>query len=334
MPQRSRPTIIDVARIAGVSPTTVSYVLSGPKERAERISEDTRIRVLAAVENVGYVANQSARTLRLRRTNRVLFLGSRITSLYSQVMAQSIAEGLAKHKLALDVQIGTGSDHINRSIRALEQSQADGLIIEAADEHLPKLRDAARRGHAIVAIGPGKPDDTLDIISNDDAPAIKEAMTRVVERGYRTFLLLSLHPDTEEPRIAVAHQQLDALGIPEENITVFHCPHDRVAAHGTAMKLLPRLARPVAVYAGSDVSAIGVLWACISLGLGVPVEVAIIGHGNSPETHITVPPLTSLGPVRSDFRKAADLMASRLKDRSLPGRHISEPYQLSIRGST
>lgn len=331
---RSRPTIRDVAQAAGVSPAAVSYIVSGPSARAARISDETRTRILDAVAELGYEPNQSARTLRLQRTNRVLFLGSRITSLYSQVMARSIADGLGRFGLGLDIQIGTDAAHIRRAVRALEQSQADGLILETGDESLEVLRDAADRGHAIVAIGPSRPEPAFDVISNDDAPAIRDAMAHAVARGPRYVVLLSSYPEPREHRIRVALEHLRTLGLPDDAITVLHCRHDQVGVHDAALAFLPRLPRPLAVYAGADVSAIGVLWAAIGLGIRVPEELAIIGHGNTPETRITAPPLTTLGPVSVDFGKAADLIASRLADPALPGRHIAEPCQLTIRGSS
>lgn len=335
MATRSRPTIIDVARIAGVSQTTVSYVLSGSKQRAERISDTTTARILEAVNEIGYEPNQSARTLRLRRTNRVVFLGSRLNSLYSQVVASSIESALERHELTLSVQTGSNSDHIQRAISMLQQGHADGLIVETEDEYIPILRNAAASGHAIVAIGPSKAESTFDVMTNDDASAVRGAMRHLVDGDYHHFAILSSVSDVlHEHRVAVACGHLKSLGVDDANIAVHHCPHDRIAAYHFAMDSLPHLPRPLAVYAGADVSAIGTLWACLRLGLRVPDDVAIIGHGNSTETRITVPPLTSLGPVGRDFTKAADLMASRLKDRSLPGRHIAIPCELSIRASS
>ncbi|HYH12522.1 MAG TPA: LacI family DNA-binding transcriptional regulator [Thermomicrobiales bacterium] len=335
MQQGSRPTITDVARIAGVSKTTVSYVLSGPEERAARISEETANRVLSAAREVGYVPNESARSLRMRRTNRVLFLGGRLNSLYSQAMAQSIERALVTHGLSLGVQIGSSTEHIERAVAALGQHLADGLIVESNDLHLPELRRAATRGHAVVAIGPSRPEPAFDVMSFDIAPAVREAMSHLVDRRYRHFVLLYPFAKPEDDfRIHVAHQRLQELGIPENAITLIHCAHDRIAAHECALRFLPGMPHPVAVYAGSDVSAIGVLWASIRLGRNVPTDVGIVGHGNTPEISITVPGITSLGPVTTDFTRAADLMASRLRKPSLPGRFITEPYLLTIREST
>lgn len=336
MEPSKRPTISDVARIAGVSTATVSYVLSGHGERAAKISPATTNRVLEVVGEVGYHPNQSARTLRLRRTNRVLFLGSRLTSLYAQSIARSIEAGLDRHGLALNVEVGTDATGIRRAIAMLGQAQADGLIVEAPDASVPELRGAAASGHAIVAIGSLQPDPLFDVVSVDDGPAVDEAMRHLVSAGYRRFVLLSsLAPPLSERRVAVAHGSLRSLGIPDARVTLLHCPHDRIGAYETAMAMLPEAEGPLAVYAGADVSAIGVLWACHRLGRRVPEEVAIVGHGNSPETRITMPSLTSLGPVRSDFgREAADLMASRLRDRSRPGRYVAEPCRLHIRASS
>ncbi len=333
MPARSRPTILDVARSAGVSPTTVSYVLSGPKERASRISDDTAKRVRAAVAELGYVANQSARSLRLRRSNRILFLGNRFTSLFSQSMATSIESRINQHGLSLDVLIGAGSDQVRRAIQALNQHAADGLIVETAGGDLDDLREAAAAGHAIVAVGPIEAEPLFDVVSNDDVPAIRAAMSHVVHRGVRHVVLLAAQPGLDDHRVLVARDHLVSLGLPDDHLTTLHCPHDRIAACDAAKRFLPAAPSPVGVYAGSDVSAFGVLWACYARGLRVPDDVAIVGHGNSPETGISVPTLTSLGPISHDFGKAADLMVSRLAQRDLPGRCIVEPYRLFVRDS-
>lgn len=335
MPKSTRPTIIDVARIAGVSPTTVSYVLSGPKERAARISKATTTKVLAVVDEMGYVPNQSARTLRLRRTNRILFLGNRLNSLYSQGRASAIEATLAPHGLGLNVQIGSGADVFERAITMLDQNLVDGLIAEAGDDALPALRVAAQNGHAIVAVGPSAADPAFDVISSDYQPAILDAMRHAVDRGRRHFVLLSATPQPiEHHRICVAHEELSALGVDDADISLLYCPHDSVIAYRVAVELLPTIPTPAAIYAGSDVSAIGVLWACLHLNLRVPQDIAIIGHGNNPDAEITVPPLTSIGPTHSDFGRAAELMVARLKKPSQPGQHVTEPCQVFIRGSS
>jgi LacI family transcriptional regulator len=333
--RRTRPTIIDVARLAEVSPTTVSYVLSKTSRRANRISEATRLRVLDAVAEIGYAPNQSARALRLQRSSRVLFLGGRFTSLYSQTIAQSLEPALVGHGLALDIQIGAGPIHLERAIAALDQNQVDGLIVENDGEGMSRLRDAATRGHAIVAIGSVDHDPGFDTVSHDDVPAIQQAMDHLIQRGFRRIVLLSRNQQAPwEHRIAVANDHLIARGVPAAAILICHCEHDRIVAHDAARAYLPRLEGPIAVYAGSDVSAIGVLWAATRLGRRVPDDVRIVGHGNTPELDITVPRLTSLGPISHDFSSAAELMVSRLRDPTIPGRHITAPWQFSAREST
>ena len=71
---RRKPTIVDVARRANVSAATVSYVLSGREELVRRIGGDTRKRIIEAIAELGYVQNQIARQLRLKRTKRICVL--------------------------------------------------------------------------------------------------------------------------------------------------------------------------------------------------------------------------------------------------------------------
>lgn len=335
MARRSRPTITDVARLAGVSSATVSYVLSGPSKAAARISEETAERVREAVKEVGYVPNQSARSLRTKKSDRVIFLASRLSSLYSQAMASAFESALGKHGLSLDVQVGSGKEEIRRALMVLDQRLADGLIVETGDTHLPMLRTAAEAGHPLVVVGPSQPDAVLDVIVYADKPAIAEAMAHLNREPGRAFLLLSATPgNIADQRMKVAVEALGNLDVPATSIEIRSSPHDRVAAFNVAMEVLPDMPRPLAVYAGSDVSAIGVLWACRHLGLRVPEDVAILGHGDNPETEITLPALSSLGPVDHDLSSASQLLATRIADRSLAPRSVIQSWQLVTRGST
>jgi LacI family transcriptional regulator len=265
----------------------------------------------------------------------VLFLAARVTSLFSQAIAESVQTELLKYGLSMSLQVGTESHAVRNAIDTLSQHSADGLIVETNDDHIDELHNAAANGHAIVAIGATSGDQHFDVISSDIAGAVRQAMMHLCDRGFRHFVLLSSHRDlSRDHRMSIASAALRSTGATADNVSVIYCPHDRVGAYRAASSFLGLGDAPVAVYAGSDVSATGVLWAALHLGLRVPEDVAIVGHGNSPETEITLPPLTSIGPVSPDFSQAAELIASRMKKPSLAGRHVIQPCELTIREST
>lgn len=331
-----RPTMADVARRAGVSVATVSYVVNGMREGGAptRIRPETAERVHGAMEEVGYSINLSARSLRRRRTDRILFLAQRFTSPYSQAMARALEETLGAEGHHLSVQIGSDVDHIHRAISTLDQNIVDGLIVETGDTWVPELRKAAEAGHAIVAVGPTSPDPVLDTVVYQERDAIRDAMAYLHERQPDRYLLFSTSGNEDlDQRASAAFEALIWLGVPETSIIVRFVPHDREEAFQAALSMLPDMPHPIAIYASSDVSAIGVLWACLRLSLRVPQEVAVLGHGNIGEAKISFPPLTTLGPIAGDPSAAAGLMLSRLKDRSHPGRNVVLPWQLVKRQS-
>lgn len=331
-----RATMADVAKHAGVSVATVSYVLNGTRGKGipTRISPETTDRVRASMAAVGYSVNLAARTLRRQRTDRVLLLLNRLSSPFSQSMAQAIGDTLAGHGLSLDVMLGSNSNDLHRAIDQLDRHLADGLIAETGDATLPTLRRAAA-GHPIVAVGPTLPEPDLDVVVYDQRPAIMQGLEHLARHQAKRYVLFTTAAKGEmDDRCALANEALTALGIPQDAITIRHLQHDREEAFHDTLTFLPDTSGPVAIYTCSDVSAIGVLWACLRLGRRVPDEVAVLGHGDITESQITFPPLSTVGPVPWDPAVAARFLLSRLENRTLPGRHVLLPWRFVPRRST
>jgi DNA-binding LacI/PurR family transcriptional regulator len=331
----SRPTIHDIAREAGVSPAAVSYVLSNLKDRSNTLSEETASRIRSAMDALGYVITDRPTPVTRRRTDRVVLVVCRIGSLYSQMLAAHIERALAEHGLTLGVQEGDGPDDLKRAARLLEDNLIDGLIVETDDESVSALSHLGGAGLPVVAIGPKAAQWGSDVVTSDDTNAIREAMLHLVDHGYENFVLLSPRNDSNRDyHTTVARDQLRALGMRPDRIETAYSAHDPVAAFNAITPVLGKLPLPAAIVTGSDSSALGVLWACMRLGLEVPGDVAILGHGNSPQAGITTPPISTIGPDRSELRTAADLIASRIGDPAQTGRHVIEPWSFIPRGST
>lgn len=327
----------DVAAKAGVSVATVSYVVNGMREQGAptRISAETAERVHAAMRDVGYTVNVPARSLRRQRTDRVIFLAARFSSPYSHALAVAIQEQLRPRGLSVDVHIGSETEDIRLGLSMLDQHLADGLIVEAGDQAVPILQAAAQSRHAVVVVGPTRPDTILDVVVYDETEAIRDGIAHLAHRVPLTYALFSrTADDQDDSRAKIARNALSSLGVAPDAIRLFVLPHDREAAFDLAMNVLPGIAKPVAIYAASDVSAIGVIWACQHLGLRVPDDVAVLGHGDIGEASISFPRLTTLGPTTFDLSDATNLLLSRLDHQHGPGRSEFIPWRLVIRDST
>lgn len=330
----SRPSIADIARVAGVSPMLVSSVVSGSAEPTATVSPAVTQRVRAAMRSLGYP--EHGRPERVgSRPQRVLLLVCHVSSGYSRMLIDHTRRALAEHGLAAVVQEGEGAEPILRAARMLADGLVDGLILETDDETAATLDDIAASGHPVVAIGPKFAGAAHDVLTADDTTAIRDVMLHLVDHQFERFVLISPRSDSNrDHRTTIARDQLRALGVPTDRIATMYSIRDAVAAFDTISPALDSLQTPVAIVAGSDSSAIGALWACLRAGRAVPNDIAILGHGNTPEAAITCPPISTIGPEPPDLRRAADLIAARIAQPSLPGRHIVEPWRFLPRQTT
>ncbi len=340
MSRRRPPTMADVARTAGVSPATVSYVLNGRggDSGAARISEETRDRVHAATRKIGYAVNESARSLRRNRTDRVLLLIDRLASPYEQRLAAELEETLLASGRSLSIMVCTTLDRLETALGLLRRRLADGAIVES--RMVPGMQEVLERvagTSPIVAISTSLGPNGFDVVASDEAPALEDAITHLLDRGHRRFGFIAhdLGDAGEEPRLPIVQRRLsvDDLGIPPDLIVAG--ARDRVSAFAAARELLGRTGRPTALLSASDIGAISAIWAAQSLGLRVPDDIAIVGVGNIAEGTITVPPLSSVGPVDPDFSSIATMLIERLDaTTTLEGRRLSVPWQFVARGSS
>lgn len=337
---RRPPTMADVARAAGVSPATVSYVLSGRggDSGAARISSETRDRVHEAMRETGYAVNESARSLRRNRTDRVLLLIDRLSSPYEQRLASELEDALLVTGRSLSIMVCTTLERLESALGQLRRRLADGAIVES--RMIPGMQEVLERvakSSPLVAINTSLRPNGFDVVSNDEAPALEEGVAHLLDRGHQRigFIAHDVGSDSEEPRLPIIQQCLAREGLGIEPDLIVPGARDRVAAFAAARQLLDRPDRPSAIISASDIGAISAIWAAQSLGLWVPDDIAIVGVGNIAEGAITFPPLSSVGPVDPDFASIATMLIERLDaTHALDGRRLSVPWRFIPRRSS
>ncbi len=338
---KRRPTMSDVARAAGVSPATVSYVLGGRlgDKKAGRISSETTNRVLEAVEAIGYSINEPARNLRRNRTDRVLLLMDRLSSPYEQHLASTLELELDKTGRTLSIMVCTTRNRLETALNMLRTRHADGAIIQCRTvPNAQQLLEAhARDRIPMVAISNVLQPKGFDVVSNDEVPAINTAVDHLIARGHRRFGFLA-HEVTgipSESRLLHVRKRLQFHGLSLDDAFVIPGARDRIIAFTTSQQLIARPDAPTALLSASDTGAISALWAALSLGRKVPDDIAIIGAGNIDEAQVTVPPLSSVGPTNPDFASIARLLIERLDNPNLSeDRHLMLPWEFHSRGSS
>lgn len=301
-----RPTSEDVAREAGVSRATVSYVLN--RVEHERVSPATRARVLAAAERLGYVPNAAAAALRGGRTSLVLVgipawpLGPPLAAAISVLVAE--LERLGYTSL---VHLGQSDDR-DGFARACERARPVGVIASSGDLVAARVEDLRSNGTRAVIGLFGDPVADVPALLFDQRSVGQAAMEHLAERGHRR--VLALGPDFDAPaigplardRVAGAAATATERGAHLE-VCSAACEVDAVGA-----VILPALRRPdapTAISAFNDEYALAAMAALGEAGLPIPRRVAVIGCDDSPPARLTRPRLTTIGLAPDTWRDLA-----------------------------
>lgn len=332
----SVPTADDVARRAGVSRATVSYVINGRRGGASRVSDATRVRVLTAMDQLGYVPNHAARSLRRSRTDRICLLLSRLGSPYGDVLAADVQRLSGERGYSTVIAVTNSPESETHVVAQLRRRLADGIIDFAG---LPQetLALLARAGIAVVALGNPLVPNGFDVVHTTESDACYEAVDHLLDLGHRRIAFLGHTADHtgDRERYGSYARAQNGRDIRVEDRFVRTGAVDRADAYRSVTTLLATDDRPSALFAASDIGAISAIWAARDAGLRVPADLAVVGVGNIPEGQISRPALSSVGPIRHDFGEVAELLLDRLThDPGAAGRVLLRPWSFFPRGST
>lgn len=333
----STVTLKDVAERAGVHPSTVSRALD--PEKGSLVRDDTRARVRAAAEALGYQGDAVASGLRRGRTNT---LGVVVADLGNPFIAP-VLRGIENHLegrglMALIAETQDNHGRMSRVLSNLAARRVDAVIVTGArsgDERL--LRKAQQQIPIVLAVrylrGAGIP-----ALTHDDERGGRLAAEHLLEHGHRRIAQLSGPRDISNflERGDGFRERLQERGI------VAIEPDDTaqrpVLTEGRRLMellLAQHDALPTAIFAHNDLMAFGALEALAHHGISCPKDVAIIGYNDTPMTAFTDPPITTIRlPGYELGRMAADTAVMLIDDGQHPRTSLSLPPVLVPRHST
>ncbi|GHF47030.1 LacI family DNA-binding transcriptional regulator [Seohaeicola zhoushanensis] len=326
------PTLSDVAEVAGVSTATVSRCLNAP----ERVQEETRKRVMEAVQALGYSPNFGARVLAEGRTHTV---GAIIPTMDNAIFSrglQAFQEELRESGLMLLIASSSYRPEIEEEqIRALVKRGAEGLLLigfQRSDDVRAFL--AAQQIPALVAWA-WQPDAAQPCVGFDNHAAMAAMAREVIARGHRQLALISADPavnDRALVRIEGLRAAMAAAGLDPATL-VIETTDATLESGGLAFRRLwERPNRPTAVLCGTDVLAAGALTAARDLGVAVPDAVSITGFADLDIARITAPPLTTMHlPHRRMGREAARMLVRMIAGERVESRELD--CSLVLRGT-
>ncbi|RME49615.1 MAG: LacI family transcriptional regulator [Chloroflexi bacterium] len=309
-----RPTIADVARLAGVSKSTVSRVLSG---RAEYMRDETRARVEQAIAELGYRPSSVARSLVSKRTLTAAMLVSDIGNpFYPEVIAG-----------AEDVALGQGYNiflcstnyDLERGltfVRSLIDKQVDGVLVMSSSVSDEWLQELAQHRIPVVVLDwePQNVHGPVGVIGVDFAPGIHAAVAHLVGLGHRQLAHVSgpRHLRTSHLRQNAFLEAAAAHGLDPGDIPVVEGDL-QVAGGRKALAHLLNLPRvPTAVFAANDLMAMGIVRAARARGLRVPHDLSVIGLDNIWLAADMDPPLSTVALPRYEIGQLAMRMLFEL----------------------
>lgn len=332
---RKSVTSHDVARRAGVSQATVSYVLSGRRSGEPRIKDETRQRVLTAAAELEYVPNQTARSLRRRRTERVCLLLSQLGVPYYDRLIADVQQAADAHGYVVIVTVSGSVERESHVLDQLRRGLADGVLIPY---HIDPayLTPLVEMGLSIVVMSNYVAPAGFDVVRTTEAAACEEAVRYLIGKGHRRIGFLGHRPDsgTSNERYESYLRALVNAGIMIDRELVREGAETREAAYHGTRALLGLPQRPTAIFAGSEVAAASAIHAIHTANLRVPQDVAVIGVGNIPEGEVVQPRLSTVGQELLEFSAVARLLFERLQaDTPLEGRELVLPWHVIVRES-
>lgn len=330
------PRMKDVARLAGVSLTTVSRVFSAP----ERVSADARGRIEQAIGQLNYAVNVNARSLRRRTTGAVVVLLPDIGNPFFSVLLKGIEE--TANSTGRVILIGdTEKDpaHAATYARQLDVQRVDGMIL--LNGSLPfadtKRGRAAVRSHPIVVVSERIPAADLPTVGIDNVRAGREVIELLARLHHRRIAHIGGPLDnilTGERRQGY-WDGLAALGLPRNDELVAYGDFTIESGRLAARRLLSARPRPTAIFASNDEMAIGAIVELKSRGLRVPEDISVIGFDDIEFAGAYDPPLTTVRQPRREMGRAAmALLVDLLEKRRPSEREIVLEHKIIVRASS
>lgn len=301
------PVMADVARLAGVSHQTVSRVLNDHPS----VREDTRRRVLAAMEELSYRPNAMARGLASRRS-RVVGVVSFDTMLFgpaSTLLGIERAARVAGYGVSVVAMERIDRAGVLAAVDALANQGVDGAVIIAPQMEAAAALHSLPAGLPAVAVQAGS-DGGLPAVSVDQLSGARLAVAHLLECGHETVWHVAGPGDWLEARDRVAgwRRTLEAAGRPTPPVL----GGDWSARSGYAAGIaLADQADVTAVFTANDHMAMGLLWALQERGIRVPQDISVVGFDDIPEAEFMIPPLTT---IRQDFDEVGRRSMAMLLD--------------------
>ena len=334
---KKKCTIYDVAKIAGVSPSTVSRVMNSP----EIVAEDTRQKVANTVKELSYIPNMMAASMPRRRTNYIGLIIPDITNIFFSNLVRGVQDICEKHGYSvLVVNSDDSQEKEGRYLKLLYSRRVDGVILTVAgyrEKEFPKEELSLLEKMNIVLIDREINGMTTPIVKVNNFSGAYSAVKYLLTMGHRKIMYLAgiegTRTNQEREKGYLSALKEARISWKKELTADFRLD----TAYQKIIVYWPQLQNsgdlPTAIFAANDLMAIGALKAFTQLKVRVPEDISIIGFDNIPFSDCTYPPLTTIAqPTYLMGQKAVETLIKLINKKKIK-KSVEFETELIERGS-
>lgn len=324
----------DVARLAGVSTSTVSHVIN--KDRF--VSEAIRLRVEDAIRTLNYVPSALARSLKLNQTRTIGMLITASSNPFFSELVRGVERSCFERGYSL-VLCNTDGDEqrMNRNLETLLQKRVDGLLLLCTETHQPSPAIMKRYPAIPTVMMDWSPfDGDSDVIQDNSLLGGDIATRYLIDKGYTRIACVTGPLDKTPARLRLegyrAAMRRAGLRVAED----YEVIGDFEFAGGLrAMQSLLALPEPPqAVFMGNDAMAVGAYQALYQAGLRIPQDIALVGYDDIELASYMTPPLTTIHQPKDELGELAiDVLIHRMAQPELQQQRLQLTPVLMVRGS-
>ncbi len=325
------PSIMDVARVAGVSTATVSHVINNTRF----VSEETTEKVKKAISDLGYMPSAIARGLAGKESKIIGVVFSDISNPFFTCVYMGLESVLTVEGYEL-ILANTGEIDSNQEavLRTMISRQIDGLIIAPTGRESAMLNYLVEIGIPVVFIDRNAPVDNASLIDLDNVAAAHLATSHLINDGHQNIGIILGLPDvsTTETRLEGYKEALEASRIPFRQEYVIQGKSRIEGGYQGVKQLMALETRPTAIFSTNNLMTSGALHAFRELGLNCPRDIGLIGFDDHDWGDIFTPPLTVIRqPTYQMGVRAANTLIDMAKTKQVYHERLES--ELIIRGS-
>lgn len=328
-------TIGDVAKRAGVSTMTVSRVINN----SGYISQETRQRVERAIDELGYVPNALARSLRFKQTKTLALVLTDITNPFFTTLARGVEDAASEQGFSvMFCNTDESQEEEAEYLRVIVQKQVDGVLLVPAASASESARFLRERQVPFVVLDRRIRGEVVDNVRGDSEQGAYDLTAHLLSLGHQRIGFLSGPPavTTAADRVAGYRRALQDAGVTLDETQIVSGPYTLDSGFALARALLSGPTPPTALVAANNFIAIGALRGARSAGFCVPQDVSLVAFDDLPEQMIIDPFFTVASqPAYEMGQQGTALLLQRLAGTGPDElQEIILPTQLIVRESS